>query len=110
MSMQSRKLRAELCFRPAPLPEQWLKVLHLVCEWEPRIVPRTVERLSDRDWKGQREPWTDAHWEQLAQRCAAETPTAWSLFGDHAALLVAREPLYVKLSVVVKPPTVVVPL
>ncbi len=104
--MTNQTLRVELCFRPNPFAARWLQVLPVVWAWEPRVKPSRLERLSDAEFSGRPEPWTEAFAEELARRCASEPPLAWMLFGEEGALRVAHEGSYVKLSVILTPPPV----
>jgi hypothetical protein len=106
MARESQKLNTDLFFGPDPSPDRWLTLLDTVTSWAPRAAPRQLERDSDADWNGQRESWTASRRQELANRCAGDASFAWSLYGDNAALLAAREPHYVKVSVILPAPEI----
>jgi len=74
-------LGIELRFWPEPDAGRWFAALKSVLRWEPRLRPALVDRLSDLD-AAAAEPWSDALWPELADRCADERRSAWMLFSD----------------------------
>ena len=81
MANTQQMMGVELRFRPLPDAVIWTAVFTALWDWEPRLVPSHVDRLTDLEVE-EPEPWSDSQQATLAQRLAQGRYFSWLLFRE----------------------------
>lgn len=79
MANTQQMMGVELRFRPIPDVGIWAAVFAALWEWQPRLVPSHIDRLTDLEVE-ESEPWSAGQQTTLAQRLAQGRYFSWLLF------------------------------